>query len=255
MSEEEVLSPSAFFPSSLSHPSQAPALRRSTGPLQPIVTSEFKMRRTALIKYKELKKKYLETEVTYSRQLFLRHITARSKLDVPPLALMQTLNRIANDLMMEELEVALWAAYLDKANNSDLSLGCETLLLFSAYSAKLHFATDIPMFEAFCIHQSSDFATRYQQWRLVTDVVTNITLQELNKIVSVLSQPRSSPFQTKFSDYNALVTQLISEPTEEKPREVTPEILAPTPLKSPINPLKPDEMHLMDILSPLPSAI
>ena len=254
MSEEEVLSPSAFFPNSQSHSLLAPALRRSTGPLQPIVTSEFKLRRTALIKYKELKKKYLETEVTYTRQLYLRHITARSKLDVPPLVLMQTLNRIANDLMMEELEVALWAAYLDKAGATDLQLGSDTLLLFTAYSSKLHFTTEAPMFEAFCVHQSSDFASRYQQWRLVTDVVTNVTLQELNKVVASLSQPRTSPFQTKFNDYNSLVSQLLTDQIVEE-RQKEEGMLLPAPLKSPLQPLKSDEMHLMDILSPLPSAI
>ena len=253
MSESEALSPSAFFPSSMSH-SLAPALRRSTGPLQPIVTSEFKLRRAALIRYKEMKKKYLETEVTYTRQLYLRHITARAKLDVPPLVLMQTLNRIANDLLMEELEVALWAAFLDKANTVDLQLGSDTLLQFSAYSAKLHFTSEAPMFEAFCVHQSSDFTGKYQQWRLVTDMVGNVTLQELNKVVAALSQPRNSPFQTKFSDYNALVTQLISDQQAEERIKEEP-MLLPAPLKSPMQPLKSDEMHLIDILSPLPSAI
>ena len=254
MSEQEALSPSAFFPSSTSHSSLAPALRRSTGPLQPIVTSEFKLRRAALIKYKELKKKYLDTEVTYTRQLYLRHITARSKLDILPLVLMQTLNRIANDLLMEELEVALWAAFLDKANTVDLQLGGDMLLLFSAYSAKLHFTTDAPMFEAFCVHQSSDFTGKYQQWRLVTDMVSNVSLQELNKVIASLSQPRTSPFQTKFSDYNALVTQLINEQQAEERIKEEP-MLLPAPLKSPLQPLKSDEMHLIDILSPLPSAI
>jgi hypothetical protein len=169
---------------------------------------------------------------------------------------MQNINRIANDLMMEELEVALWAAYLDKVSTSDMQLGYETLLLFSAYSSKQHFTTDMHIFEAFCVHQSSDFAARYHQWRLVTDVVTTISLQELNKVVSMLSTPRTSPFQTRFSDYNALVSQLISDQSEEKPREVkveeshAPALVKPEPELS-----RSDEMHLMEILSPLPSAI
>jgi hypothetical protein len=46
--------------------------------------------------------------VGYHKQLFLRDLTARLKLETGFEALYKWLNSITNDLLMEELEVELW---------------------------------------------------------------------------------------------------------------------------------------------------
>jgi len=175
-----------------------------------IISSDLKARRNAMVSHKDLKKQFIEKGVTYHRQLFLRNIAARSKLAASYEHLFNTLNEIANDLLMEELEVALWNIYMEQATSNDLTYAESVWLWLSAFAAKQYFSVDVRVFESVCGAQVKGFSQVYQEWRSRTTMALDVSLVDLNCMLAALSRPSNFPSRGQGRDYNLLVAELLT---------------------------------------------
>lgn len=181
-----------------------------------IISSDLKARRNAMVSHKDLKRQFVEKGVTYHRQLFLRNIAARSKLAGSYGELFCTLNEIANELLMEELEVALWGIYLDQASSNDLSCAESIWLWLSAFAAKQYFSVDVRVFESACGAQIKGFSQIYEQWRSRTTMALDVSLVDLNCMLATLSRPSSFPSRGQGRDYNLLVAELLTPQSDPR---------------------------------------
>ena len=181
--------------------------------LPSIISSDLKARRNALASYKDLKKQFLERGVSYHRQLFLRNLAARQKLDTSFEELYQWMNEIGNELLMEELEVALWSWYLDQMKPTDLVIGENTVLWMLAYAAKQYFNTETKVFEGVCATHVNGFPKVYEDWKARSSLQVDISLAELNIMLSALAKPRTSPARSQGRDYNLAVEELLAAPS------------------------------------------
>lgn len=190
--------------------------------LPSIISSDLKARRNAMTNYKDLKKQFVERGVTYHRQLFLRNVAARLKFTTAFEVLFKWLNTVANELLMEELEVALWGLYLEQMAPSDLTYGENSLLWLVAFAAKQYFNTEARLFETVCNSQVKGFTRLFEEWRAATGMIVDVNLVDLNSTVANLSKPRTCPARSQGRDYNCLVNELLTVP-EHKAKESSEE--------------------------------
>ena len=181
--------------------------------LPSIISSDLKARRNALASYKDLKKQFQERGVSYNRQLYLRNLAGRLKLEARFEDLYKGLNSIANDLLMEELEVALWGWYLDQLKTSELGVEETKALWMLAFAAKQYFNTDTRVLESVCSTHVPGFPKSYEDWKARVALVTDISLAELNVMLAALAKPRTSPARSQGRDYNAAVEELLAVPS------------------------------------------
>lgn len=181
--------------------------------LPSIISSDLKARRNALASYKDLKKQFQERGVSYHRQLFLRNLAGRLKLETRFEDLYKWLNTIANDLLMEELEVALWGWYLDQLKSNELGIEESEALWMLAFAAKQYFNADTRVLESVCSTHVPGFPKSYEAWKVQMALVTDISLAELNVMLTALAKPRTSPARNQGRDYNAAVEELLRAPS------------------------------------------
>jgi hypothetical protein len=187
--------------------------------LPSIISSDLKARRNALASYKDLKKQFQERGVGYHRQLFLRNLAARLKLETGFEDLYKWLNSIANDLLMEELEVALWGWYLDQLKVDELDIEDTEALWMLAYAAKQYFNADTRVLESVCGAHIKGFPKTYESWKIQIGLVADISLSELNSMLSALAKPRTSPSRSQGRDYNIAVEELLAAPSHRSRAE------------------------------------
>ena len=188
-----------------------------------IISSDLKTRRNAMVSHKDLKKQFMEKGVTYHRQLFLRNIATRSKLNAGYEQLFGWLNEIANELLMEELEVVLWGIYMEQAISNELVYEEEVWLWLSAFAAKQYFSVDVRVLENACGSHVKGFSSIYADWRSRTTMALDVSLMDLNSMLTALSRPSSSPDRGLGRDYNAVVTELLTPPIDKCKAEETEE--------------------------------
>ena len=188
--------------------------------LPSIISSDLKARRNALASYKDLKRQFQERGVSYHRQLFLRNLAARWKLETTFEDLYKWLNTIANDFLMEELEVALWGWYMDQLKGTDLEIAENEALWMLAFAAKQYFNTDTRVLESVCGTHVKGFPKTYDSWKEQIGLVSDISLAELNVMLASLAKPRTSSARNQGRDYNAAVEELVAAPTHRlRPEE------------------------------------
>lgn len=189
--------------------------------LPSVISSDLKARRSALVSHKDLKSKFMESGVTYHRQLYLKNTAARAKLTGEFQTLVEILYKIANELLMEELEVVLWSIYIDQSTSDDLENGEVAFLWLSAFAAKQYFSMEASGLESVCSSQVSGFVGRYEAWRQRTSIALDVSLAELNAMVTALSQPIAYSRHMKGRDYNVLVTELITAQDDHRTKPVS----------------------------------
>lgn len=104
--------------------------------------------------------------------------------------LLKSLCDTAKDLLLNELEIVVWAIYLQKyvwpsATEADLS----EMLLYSAFAAKTFMNEDIQAFQQFIVkNKISSFNQVYNEWLAEHRQKMGIPPKELNKMYVYLNR-------------------------------------------------------------------
>lgn len=198
-----------------------------------------------LSNFEKLQEAYNKEGVSQENMLILRRIAANPNvpLDYKNRPLLRFLTQVSKELMLNKLELVMWAMYLDKIVWSDNSLSLRNLLFFSAYAAKLYLNSDISNLNHYLALKFTDFLEAAKKWIDQHDsALFNINTFDLNARFNELCMP---PNERDFNllDYNFYVDEIIQaellfneveDTPQQTPQEPTEEELSdpPPPLLS-----------------------
>jgi len=184
-------------------------------------------------KFSKLQEKYLEEGLSQETQLFLRRISTSKIMpsDVRHTPLLRTLCEICKDLLLNELEIALWALILERVPYQDTSFSFH--LLYSAYAAKVYLNDEITFIDYHLCAKYSDFFQKYQDWFLRSQTSIYVEAKELNSKFLELSTP-PAVHECQLINYNYYVDDILKAPSNQpETRENTPSKKPkPSPKKS-----------------------
>ena len=144
-------------------------------------------------------------------QLLLRKIAFSP--DVPKRLerkeLLKQLNQTTIDLLLNELEVVVWAIYLENMHWGLQSETLEDFLLFSAMAVKKYMNHDTGPVQAHLETDRPGFLERYEVWHGRHKDQLNVSPKLLNKRFKELNQPIAIKGENKSVDYNLCVDEIL----------------------------------------------
>lgn len=183
-------------------------------------TSCHRYRRKATdFRYKLLRKIFKLNHVTGQRQQFISRIVAEKPFGdlFSPCKLYKLLTKVSNNLLMNELEIAMWAILIDQLTDAEKTFKPRMALYFTAFAAKSYFCEDMCIYELRCRRLLKAFNTVYSNWLCMTNCSFDISLRQINEKFNDLSQPLHSPSDSA-QMLNDLTDQMI--PRYRKPEAI-----------------------------------
>jgi len=169
-----------------------------------------------LKQYEKNQVEYTQNGVTQQSQLFLRRISANSRIpkevrELRDQTLLTHLNNVSKTLMFNEMEIVVWALYLDKLGWTDEKFSLEDNLYLTAFAVKMYLNSDHQMFQTFLNCKKPNFSANFNSWLQRKDRKTmSIPPRELNAKFKVLNRPVNVNSETKLIDYNFSVDEILS---------------------------------------------
>lgn len=158
-----------------------------------------------LHKYEVQQTSYCIEGTTQTTQMFLRAISTSAPKAYKKLPLLRLLSEASKELMLNELEVALWAIYLERlvwpVTDTQLSL------VFAAFSVKLYLNDDTEPIEAQLSRRIANFSEMYESW--TEDKQFTVSPRELNSKFRALTSLAQQPEDEAIVDYNYYVDDIL----------------------------------------------
>mmetsp|Transcript_17314 Transcript_17314/g.31200 ORF Transcript_17314/g.31200 Transcript_17314/m.31200 type:complete len:244 (+) Transcript_17314:2205-2936(+) len=144
-------------------------------------------------RYRRERKLFKNEGLTYQRQLLIWHLAQQFSMKNRSLFKVYRLFvKIANTLMMNSLEITHWSMQLTELSPTDQATNPRRLLLFTGFTSKLYFNTDVRHLELRCCKLIPAFPHKFRQWLLMTDCEYDLPLRKLNLIYTELYSGRVS---------------------------------------------------------------
>lgn len=167
--------------------------------------------------YRELYEEFSSHGISQQTQVLLRKLASSHSLpdNINSKALLRLLTRNTKELMLNELEVVVWALYLDNLqwNCSDESL--EELLLYSAFASKQYLNSDVDYIASYINQKRPQFAEHYEVWSSARKDAFNVKPKVLNKRFRELNKPIPLKENTDNLDYNIYVDEILFAPGKQ----------------------------------------
>jgi hypothetical protein len=158
-----------------------------------------------LHKYEVQQTSYCIEGTTQTTHMFLRAISTSAPKAYKKLPLLRLLSEASKELMLNELEVALWAIYLERlvwpVTDTQLSL------VFAAFSVKLYLNDDTEPIEAQLSRRIANFSGMYESW--TEDKQFTVSPRELNSKFRALTSLAQQPEDEAIVDYNYYVDDIL----------------------------------------------
>ena len=120
-----------------------------------------------------------------------------------------TLNQVAQEFFMNELEIVVLNIYLEKLN---LSVSCkdfEFWLRQAAYAVKHNLSEDIQVINAYITLKYPKFLEDFQPWFETSRHLMVVNPRDLNDKFKELSKAAALPGDAKIMDYNSYVDEIL----------------------------------------------
>lgn len=155
------------------------------------ICSYFKPTQNIRLRYRLLKNIYMSRSLSAIRQQFLSRIVTDEPFGTRFLhaILYRLLNKIANNLLMNEFEISLWALFIDQLSETEKSFKPALLLYFTAVAAKGYFNKDISIYEQHSHLCMPNFNIRYSSWLCMTNCNFDVTYSQIHNKYNQLSSP------------------------------------------------------------------
>lgn len=162
-------------------------------------------------KYEKLLAVYMHQGISQLSTLIIRRLISEAVVPAPrhKESLVKLLSATAQDLLLSELEIVVWAIYLDKFVWRDFSMPLETLMLYSAFAVKTYMNEDTSVLKLRMSSRYPHFTARYNQWISKHRSRMGIPPKELNDKFKQLSKPLVSQDAVKLIDYNYYVDEIL----------------------------------------------
>lgn len=161
-------------------------------------------------RYHKMQEKYLREGFTQETQLLIQRISTSKVVstEVRQGFLLRTLAETCKELLMNELEIALWALILEKALLVDGSFQLQTHVLYAAYASKTYLNKELELIEDWLVHSYPDFFNSYRKWLVKFHTQLNIDPKELNLKFLELSTP-PAVHECQLVNYNYFVDDIL----------------------------------------------
>ncbi|CAG9311087.1 unnamed protein product [Blepharisma stoltei] len=169
--------------------------------------------------YESLHSDFLQNGPSQLSSLLLRRIIQNPK--IPCEFRSQTLFRLILDacqvLALNEVEISVWAIFLDKCVWTDNTAKLDYVLYYSALSAKSYTNSDVTPYLKYLSSKMSNFYNNYMQWTQRNRNCLEVTDRELNCIYKKLTAPQDE----SLVDYNFYVDDILqmAPPYMSDPRD------------------------------------
>ncbi|CAG9323407.1 unnamed protein product [Blepharisma stoltei] len=157
--------------------------------------------------YESLRAEFLQTGPSQLSFLLLRRIIQNPKIPCEFRAqpLFRLLVDACNALALNEIEISVWAIFLDRCVWADNIAKLDYVLYYSALSAKGYTNSDISPYLSFLASKIGNFYSNYMQWTQRNRSQLEVTDKELNCIYKKLR----SPYNEDLVDYNYYVDDIL----------------------------------------------
>ncbi|CAG9316255.1 unnamed protein product [Blepharisma stoltei] len=120
------------------------------------------------------------------------------------------LSGIIDELMMSEIEIALWAIYLENIVWKKFDTFSEQVLLFSAYKAKLYLnGNSIKPIKVYLMAKIDGFQKNFKQWHQQYEDKFDIELKEINSKFNYLKKFKGAEIDYGTLSYNYYVDVIL----------------------------------------------
>lgn len=161
----------------------------------------------AMKKYEELLNEFYSKGVFYNRHIILKCIAEewQMHLQYPFLETYNIITNVSSTLLLNELEIIYWSILLKSKFE-----GVKPVLnaYFTAFLAKSNLNSEIFPFEVCLNSKIPNFRLHYNNWQLVSDFPTEITVKDLNIRLRQLHEEHTKGVK----DYESMVQQLMQIP-------------------------------------------
>lgn len=215
--------------------------KTSSQPLHPRKKQNIEVPASALeLKHEIAHQQYTREGFSQDVQLLLKRIISSERIpkDIRQQPLLRMLTEIAFQLQLNEIEISLWAIFLDQCAWIEKSDFLHWHLLFSAYAAKTTLNKDAIYIEYYLKQQYDKFQENYETWISSREISLRFDAKALNQKFSELSVPPSIE-STETVNYNYYVDEIL--------QNAPPSAINETMGKA--QTLKPPEIRKTDIVS------
>ncbi|CAG9329256.1 unnamed protein product [Blepharisma stoltei] len=164
-------------------------------------------------KYQALKNWYQENRKNQTISLMLNRITKNNKIssEFYSRPLLMLLEEICDSLMMEELEISLWAIYLDNIIWGKNASYFENGIWFASYAAKSSLSNDIEIYEKIIVEKIPNFHRFYDEWYSQHRSDLSVNSMNINQKYNKLSRI-AKYYQFTVLNYNYYVDKILDSP-------------------------------------------
>lgn len=157
--------------------------------------------------YKELTNHYT---LTQTRQLYILRIASDSKIPLQfhSLSLYQLIKHTVEEMMMNDIEIVMWALYLDRFAWKEFSPCLKVLLYITAYAVKSYLSSSLEHFQAYLSFKFTNFSVYFTRWLEKSKSRLSISPKDLNKKFNYLSA-RICPDEIRLINYNFKVDEIL----------------------------------------------
>lgn len=178
---------------------------------QELQSEKVKIHTKHLQQYDDLHTAFLEEGISQLSHLLVRRIAHDAKIppDYRSQPLLRLLTDTVQDMMMNELEIVVWAIYLERFIWKEGSGNLHQRLLQSAYAVKTYLNDDVSPYQAHLIEKFSNFTQSYNMWLASCKNYMGINPRDLNNKFKQLSKSINSSGDPRVVDYNYYVDEIL----------------------------------------------
>lgn len=165
----------------------------------------------ALKRYEDLLNDFYDYGTQYSRQIILKSLTEEWQMHIQ-LTFSETykiVTNVSNTLLLNEVELIYWSILL---KNKFQGVKPALLAYFTAFLAKGNLNSDMFPFEVCLNSKIPNFRLHFNNWQLVSDFPTEVTVKDLNVRLRQLTEEHAKGVK----DYESMVQQLMQVPRRKE---------------------------------------
>ena len=157
--------------------------------------------------YKELISHYT---LTQTRQIYILRIVSDRKipLQFQSMPLLRLIRHTVEEMMMNDIEIVMWAIYLDRFAWQEFSQCLKLLLYISAYAVKSYLSSSLEPFQAYLTYKFNNFSLYFNKWLEKSKNKLCTSPRDLNKKFTYLSA-RLQPEEVYLINYNFTVDEIL----------------------------------------------
>ncbi|CAG9331552.1 unnamed protein product [Blepharisma stoltei] len=174
-------------------------------------TSNQKINSKQILDYDAYKLMRDAFKLSHKGAVMLRRCVIYSDIstEIRRLPLLTLLTETAEEMVMNDLEIAVWSIYLKRFVWDDINQPFKAMLYITALAVKSYMNLSVQPFKAYLVTKIPNFSNIYNCWAGNRKNALSIFPQELNRVYKSLSKPVISQDDLKLIDYNYYVDDIL----------------------------------------------